>query len=1066
MKKTLTLAIILSLLNAAPRGFAQEQTLSGPQSSRITLTESADVYISGDVVFADMTSSDSVGGAAIGVGTSSMNAEPILVRIMGLNDGKTDNLSFINNAIENKWNLGGAVGTKDMTYPITIAFENLNSLTFDNNRIEGGLYNQPCGGGSIGAQTMIFKNINSVSITGGYDGTSHVDGEFSTEEISATFGGALRGYTLIVDHVGDFSVRNVLTYGNSSGNGAISIGKTGQAPSVISNCDSVEISNNALIYNGGFVDYTAGSAIEVGRNNLSLFGNGSIRIADNYGSYRATVYIYENNDGYQGRFECYLNGGFEVSGNSSEEYLPGIQMLLVNPNSGSTDPEKSSNGRIMLSADYGDIVFRNNIGCLNNLPFKFATAISYHGNLSANHLTAGDFRAMKGQSIHFYDPIHVWSNSTADGDVLNITFNKSPQADDPRNAEVIENYNQYMGGVPDFEGTIHFSGEYYLSSNSPYLQQEDGESADEFALRLLYSRWSDVVADTELWNGELLIEHGAVFGNGDDTLNCGDFVYKNGNLTLSEEAPNGTWKFAEETSLTIQKGALALRSEGIAIAKNINFSGFDAVLRTDHTARIIADRVDMSKGMSVDFNHSLQYGLLSEATAVSTGKNHYLVTAPLTITANSLTMGTSFTLGVADHTTATPGAFYSDDAWKSDLTFVVFDASMVSDKSALAQELSIVSVASLDADSATGTHVVEYDGGSHGEWSLHWGDSEDGDDQYVLYAEWRNTDPNESGDSGHITVAPERVGFVVENTLWSTKGNAEQLQNAAMAQVTGWRFEDHRATRLWGSALGEFERVHSKDGHDGYNYNGGGYSVGMDRMWEKRYLAGVGFGQMFGKNSSRSYPDSVDQDSIMATVYGAAKTRLSDESDLVYSISLTYGWTDNALQSWQQASHTTYGNWDSEALLVKLNAQWNRRLSERSSLGIALGLEYGHASRDAFTESGADGRHFDDSSLSVLSMPVSGSWSYEGGLLQKPWVNTLYVSYVPDLYRDNPRSTARDSGGWWDVRGVEPGRHALRLGYSTQWAVSGSCTLYAGYNFEYRDTASYHHLNAGVSIGF
>lgn len=1073
MRPSITALTILSLIAFSPSGYAQqagskENPLSGTQTDRIVAPDSTDIYVSGDVIFADMTSSDSVGGAAIGVGTANKNTDPIVVRILGATEGKQDNLSFINNAIENKWNLGGAVGSKEMTYPITIAFENLNQLIFYNNRIEGGLYNQPCGGGSVGAQTIVFKDINTVSISGIYDGESKTGTSFTTEEINATYGGALRGYTLIVDNVDSFSVCNTLTYGNSSGNGAISIGKTSQAESVISNCGQINISNNALIYDGTFSDYTRGSAIEIGRNNLSIYGNDFIRINDNYGSKRATVFVYEDNDGYRGRFDCYLNKGFEFSGNTAGEHMAGIELFMVGyefrDDAGAIVQDRSSNGRIMLSADYGDMVFRNNIGCLENLPFNFATSVIFTGSLGIDHTTAGDFRAMEGQYIHFYDPVRVWTTPASNGQVVRIDLNKVPDAADPRNTEVIANYEKYMGEVPEFKGTIRFSGEYYRGTNSPYLTQADGESSDDFALRLLYSRWSDVVADTYLWDGELLIENGAIYGNGDDTLNC-QFVYKNGDLTLSEEAPNATWEFHKDTSLMVQKGALTLRSDGMAIAKNIVFSGHDAVLRSDDTGRVIADRVDMSRGLSVDFNHALQYGVRSGQTAA--GLPSQLISAPLTITANFVDMGSGFVLGVPDHMTETPGAFYSDDAWKSDMSFAVMDVSKVIDKTGLTTDISIVSVASLTTVPETGgvsaSNVVEYEGGYSGEWSIRWGDSDDEDDRYVLYADWKSTG---SADDGPTTVDPARVGFITENSLWSTHRNTRLLAESALSQVTAFRFEDHRATRFWASGLGEFESVRSKGGVDGYDYSGAGYALGADRVWGGRYLAGIGFGQMYGTNTSRSYPDEVEQVSNMVTLYAAATQKLSDRVDVTYSGSATYGWTDNDLSSWQRAGYCAHGHWNSDALLLKVNAQWNRRLNERAMLGVALGLEYGYAGREAFSESGAEGRHFDDSSLAMLSMPVRASWSYEADGGNTPWLHALSISYIPDLYREDPRSTARDATGWWEVRGASPGRHAFKFSYDTQWFATDSCMLYAGYSFELRDSANYHHVHAGVSVAF
>lgn len=961
------------------------------------------------------------------------------VSIKGDDQQRAGNLSFTNNFLVADHNMGGAVGSKEITYPISVTFQNLLSLNFCGNSMDG-VHNQEAyvGGGSVGAHDVSFANIENLLFDGGDDSSI----------VNAPNGGAILSSSLRVENVDALTVQNHITQG---GGWASTIGIHGtyaDLDSYIVGCGSIDISNNSsLAYSG--TGYTNGGAFLAERTNFYCYGNDSIRICNNYTSNEASVLLKVGNDNEKGYFDFYLNGDFLMAENRAGYYPAGIKLMLI---------PLDVAGRLSMSADYGDITFMGNIGSTQKLTLlSRAVSIFISGESALDHGTVADFRAMEGKSVHFYDPMFIRLDPSSEAKVVSVNFNVIPDEGDKRNEMIIENYERYLGEVPEFSGTIHFSGEYYLDENhssSSYLQPYSGEDAETFSYRLLLSRWSSVEAQMTLGGGELLIEHSAILGTNEEKFN-GALIYdeysENGEIcsrtyiAMDPYDDRGNvdteWRFDLDTSLDIRKGALAIRTDGIAIAKNMSFSGHDAILRTDDTSRLIADRVDMSKGVSVDFGDALSRG----------------ITTGLTITANTLDLGTEFTLGVPDHTAETPGAYYRDTVWQTDHTFVVFDASRVLDKTELDKitKISIVSV-------SNGSNVVDYEDGNQGEWSVYWGE----DDPYVLYAQWTNTSVHGGGGEQRIEVTPEREGVAVENSLWSALGNAKQLQGAAMTQVSPLRFEDHHATRFWGSALGEYERVNADGGVDGYEYSGEGYAVGADHMWKGRYLAGAGFGQMFGKNRGRSLPDVIDQDSIMATVYGAVLQGISQRDSITYSGSLTYGWTDNELSSWQGGAAPTRGAWDAETLLVKADAQWSHRVGERSSVGVSLGLEYGHASRDAFWESGEGGRRFDRSSLEVLSMPIQGSWMYESSIRGTSWLHELHVAYIPDLYRENPRAKAHDEQGFWDVRGAAPGRHGFEAGYATQWAVSESCTLYAGYSFEFRETGSYHRVNAGVSVGF
>ena len=77
-------------------------------------------------------------------------------------------------------------------------------------------------------------------------------------------------------------------------------------------------------------------------------------------------------------------------------------------------------------------------------------------------------------------------------------------------------------------------------------------------------------------------------------------------------------------------------------------------------------------------------------------------------------------------------------------------------------------------------------------------------------------------------VDPELAGGLAVNSLWSSASNAAALGGNVLSRLSAPRLTDRHARNLWGMGLGDFARQRSRGGVDGYDYNGGGYSVGAD----------------------------------------------------------------------------------------------------------------------------------------------------------------------------------------------------------------------------------------------
>ena len=166
MKRTLTMMALLAAMSAAEQGTAQtEITLTTGQQEHISVPESTNIYIDGDVVFEGLENEGRPGGAAISIGPARGSIEgggPLELNVIGASADRSDNLTFANNVHHNIDNedFGGAVGCSSVSLYIKAAFSNLKSLIFDNNRLQNkSVYAQACGGGCLSAMYTIFENI-------------------------------------------------------------------------------------------------------------------------------------------------------------------------------------------------------------------------------------------------------------------------------------------------------------------------------------------------------------------------------------------------------------------------------------------------------------------------------------------------------------------------------------------------------------------------------------------------------------------------------------------------------------------------------------------------------------------------------------------------------------------------------------------------------------------------------------------------------------------------------------------------------------------------------------------
>lgn len=528
---------------------------------------------------------------------------------------------------------------------------------------------------------------------------------------------------------------------------------------------------------------------------------------------------------------------------------------------------------------------------------------------------------------------------------------------------------------------------------------------------LVPSRYSNFKGQTTLYGGTLILEHNVVFGNAG---------------------------LRDDTSMTLEHGTLEITGGSVINAASFSIKNGDAVLRPGTTAFINAKNVDLSRGFVFDMQKQAQE---AAAPANATG---------LSISATgSFTLGGS--IGIMD-TGTTADYFYADNSWAQQRAFIVLaDANQTHTDD-------FSGVHSL----ATGSGQVDSPYAYTGSWSHQWVDVDGDGFPEQLQLVWTPAE-----DAAIRDILPELAGTLAMNSMWSSASNAKNMSRAALGNLDAQRFIAGPENNYWVKGMGDFLNHASEGVRDGFDYHGGGYSVGADRRITSHAILGLGFGDLYGKMRGRSFAGDIDQQTRIGMLYGGWHKVLNRKNTLLVTGTAGYGWTDNKMNSFHTGGRS-HGKWTNETLFGTFTGKWSRRVNETVAMEVMLGLEYTDVTQEAFTETGWDARRFEKGRLKNLSVPVGVGLTHRSELKGREWINSAMVSYVPDVYRRNPSAQAERllNGYRWKAEGTSPDRNGVRVNVNSALQLNARWRMYAGYEFEGRSKATAHRFNAGVSYAY
>ncbi len=271
---------------------------------------------------------------------------------------------------------------------------------------------------------------------------------------------------------------------------------------------------------------------------------------------------------------------------------------------------------------------------------------------------------------------------------------------------------------------------------------------------------------------------------------------------------------------------------------------------------------------------------------------------------------------------------------------------------------------------------------------------------------------------------------------------------------------------IWVGGFGVWDDQKARKGVSGYQYDAGGYALGVDYKCASGSLIGFAFGQSFGSFTDNSgFGADYDVDSYMGMIYGRLQPDQNSRFALDYFAA--YGRSEfdghNSL-----LGSIVNGNADTDTFSGAIYATWTQPFAYGKVLITPYtGLEFSTSQLKGFTESGPDGRHFGDARAQNWTIPVgltfARAFTTGDGTLITP---ALSVAVTHDVSRINPAVTVNGPLGAWNARGVNVGRTALRINAGVDVIFSSRWGMRVNYQMESRNKLTSHGISGAISYTF
>ncbi|WP_348662700.1 autotransporter domain-containing protein [Chlamydia vaughanii] len=366
--------------------------------------------------------------------------------------------------------------------------------------------------------------------------------------------------------------------------------------------------------------------------------------------------------------------------------------------------------------------------------------------------------------------------------------------------------------------------------------------------------------------------------------------------------------------------------------------------------------------------------------------------------------------------------------------------------------------------------------GYQGNWSVTWAQGTVTTNQNATL-DWKQTGYNPN---------PERQGPLVPNTLWGAFSDIRSLQNLMEVSVNGSDF--HRG--FWVSGIGNFINKSGTPTKRKFRHTSAGYVLGLLAKTDSDDVFSAAFSQMFGrdkdylvsKNTSDIYAGSIyyQHTSFWDAWDRFLQATIGAQAPLVFDAQLAYSHTSNDMKTNMTTRYTPQnvvvpeikGEWGNDCFAVELGATVPID-SETSSLfdiySPFLKFQLVYAHQEDFKENNSvNGRHFESSNLTNLSMPIGVKFERFSDDNNASY--NLTLTYAPDIARNNPESATSllvsPATALWTTKATNLARQAFIVRAGNHLSLSQNFEIFSQFGFELRGSSRNYNVDLGSKIQF
>ncbi len=289
----------------------------------------------------------------------------------------------------------------------------------------------------------------------------------------------------------------------------------------------------------------------------------------------------------------------------------------------------------------------------------------------------------------------------------------------------------------------------------------------------------------------------------------------------------------------------------------------------------------------------------------------------------------------------------------------------------------------------------------------------------------------------------------------------------------GSRYEDcyfpsGGPNRIWGGGFGAWADQDNKNGVAGYEFKGGGFTLGYDRQFTQNFMMGFAGSYMHGKTDVNGLSAQYDHDVLNLSLY--AGYYHPSNFFAKGGIGFGYGWNDYDVRMVVGGKRS--GDYHTQAYNANLELGYDWRLPYNFAVTPSVGLDYTYYRTGKWSESVSGGgvaNWFESNNSHILDIPLAVRASYMIMLGGSRYIAPeIRVAWVPTIGNNNPsiRTGYVGTGGGMSQNGIDPGNNRWQFGGGVKAKILENLEARLDYKYEVRSRYDDHNLSASVGLSF